>query len=134
MSAPPAAESAAPPPERWAPGQLALIAAAAILTVLVVLTLLGQARVLRESEAAALNAVFLGVCGLANGVIGAAGRRKQRWPTAAMAYRLAMWCFFLAALHAVKYHFAVEREIKEDLIRRAGEKYEQMQRLKEPQE
>ena len=93
---------------------MALIAAVAILTVLVVLTLLGQAGVLRESEAAALNAVFLGVCGLAAGVIGAAERRKARWPPAAVAYRLAMWCFFLAAVHAAKYHFAVERETKEE--------------------
>jgi len=125
----PAAESPALPPGRWAPGQVALIAAAVVLTVLVVTTLLGQAGVLPESEAAGLNAVFLAVCGLAAGLIGAAERRKERWPRATVAYRVAMWCFFLAAVHAVKFHVAAERETEEDRIRRDSERYEQMQRL-----
>lgn len=118
----PAAES---PPRRWAPGQAALIAAAVILVVLVVTTLLGQAGVLLESAAAAMSAAFLGVCGLVAGLIGAGERRKERWPGATMAYRVAMWCFFLAALHALKFHAAAERE--------ASEFFEQVQRLKERQ-
>ena len=110
---------------------MALIAAVAILAILVGVTLLGQAGVLPESETAAVNAVFLGACGLAAGLIGAGERRKERWPQAAIAYRLAMWCFFLAAVHAVKYHVAAGREAEEERIRRASEKFEQMQRLRE---
>ncbi|MFI5338083.1 MAG: hypothetical protein ACHQ5A_14940 [Opitutales bacterium] len=131
MSEQPATEAPAVPPGGRTPGQVALIAAAAILAILVVATLLGQAGVLPESETAAVNAVFLGACGLAAGVIGAGERRKERWPRATVAYRLAMWCFFLAAVHAVKFHVAAGREAEEERIRRASEKFEQLQRLKE---
>jgi hypothetical protein len=121
MQEPPADET--PPPARWSLGPAALVAAAVILAVLVVLTLLGQAGVLPESEAAGLDAVFLGVCGLVAGLVGAGERRKQRWPGATIAYRVAMWCFFLASLHAVKYHVATQRE--------AGELFEKLKHLKE---
>jgi DMSO/TMAO reductase YedYZ heme-binding membrane subunit len=113
-----------PPPGRWAPGQAALVAAVVILAVAVGATLAGQAGLLPQSDAAVLNAVFLGTCGLVAGLIGAGQRRKERWPGAATAYRLAMWCFFLAALHAVKYHVA-ERD---ERIRQALERYERQQR------
>jgi hypothetical protein len=121
------------PPATRAPGQAALVAAAVILAALVVVTLLGQAAVLPQSEAAALNAAFLGVSGLVAGLVGAGQRRRQRWPGATAAYRLAMWCFFLAALHAVKYHVAADREAEEDRIRRASQRFEEMQRLQEQQ-
>jgi hypothetical protein len=114
------------PPSRWAPGQVALIAAAVILVVVVGATLLGQAGVLPESATAALNALFLAVCGAVAGLIGAGRRRAQRWPEAVVAYRVAMWCFFLAALHAVKYHVAAEREALAAIAREASEKHERL--------
>ena len=89
------------------------------------MTLLGQAGVLPDSGAAGISAAFLGVCGLAAGLIGAAERRQERWPKAVMAYRVAMWCFFLAVLHVVKYHVAAEREAVEERVRNALEQYRQ---------
>jgi DMSO/TMAO reductase YedYZ heme-binding membrane subunit len=119
MSEQPADESA---PPRWSPGQVALVVAAAALAVVVGVTLLGQAGVLPDSGAAGISAAFLGVCGLTAGLIGATERRKERWPKAVMAYRVAMWCFFLAALHVVKYHVADEREATEERVRNALER------------
>jgi hypothetical protein len=116
-------DGAPPPPGRWAPGQVALVAAAVILALVVLGTLLGQADVLAESAAAESVAVFLAVCGAIAGLIGALRRRAQRWPDAVVAYRLATWCFFLAALHAVKYHVAVEREAREERAREAYERH-----------
>lgn len=124
MSEQPAAESA--PPPRWSPGQVALAVAVGALVVVVGVTLLGQAGVLPESGAAGISAAFLGVCGLAAGLLGRAERRKERWPKAVMAYRVAMWCFFLAALHVVKYHVAAEREAVEERVRNALERYRQL--------
>jgi len=126
MPEPSPAELSPQPTRRWTPSQAALVAAVIILVVVVVTTLLGQAGVLRESDTASLNAVFLATCGLVAGVIGAGQRRQQRWPGAATAYRVAMWCFVLAALHAVKYHVAAEGEAREDRIRRASEFQEKM--------
>jgi len=80
--------------------------------------------VLPESVAAGLSGLFLVVCGLVAAVIGADQRRKERWPAATTAYRVAMWCFFLAALHAVKYHVAADREQKNEF-------FEKMRRLEE---
>jgi DMSO/TMAO reductase YedYZ heme-binding membrane subunit len=125
------AESPPPPTSRWTASQAALVAAVVILVVVVVMTLLGQAGVLPQSDAASLNAVFLATCGLVAGVIGAGQRRQERWPGAATAYRVAMWCFVLAALHAVKYHVAAEGEAKEDRIRRASEFQEKMRQQRE---
>jgi predicted benzoate:H+ symporter BenE len=113
----PAGEAPSQPSGRWSPGQAALVAAAVLLAVVVGATVLGQAGVLPESMAAALAALFLALCGLMAGLIGADHRRKERWPGAATAYRVAMWCFFLAALHAVKFHVAVEREAEEERVR-----------------
>jgi hypothetical protein len=126
-------ESPPQPAGRWAPSQAALVAAAVILALVVGATLLGQAGLLPESEAAALNALFLGTCGLVAGLIGAGQRRKERWPGAAMAYRVAMWCFLLFALHAVKYHVTAEREAKDERIRRASEFQEKMNQREEQQ-
>jgi len=117
-------QGAEPPPDRRAPGQVALVAAAVILAAVVGSTLLGQAGVLPESVAAGLSGLFLVVCGLVAAVIGADQRRKERWPAATTAYRVAMWCFFLAALHAVKYHVAADREQKNEF-------FEKMRRLEE---
>src|SRR5690349_3200096 len=122
MSEQPAGEPA--PPARWSAGQVALAVAAVLLMVLVVVTLLGQAGVMAESAAAALNGALLTVSGLGAGVIGALRRRAGRWPEAATAYRLAMWCFFLAGLHAVKYHVAVGRE-RTEAVQRALDQYQQ---------
>jgi hypothetical protein len=44
---------------------------------------------------------------------------------AVVAYRVAMWCFFLAAVHVAKYHVAAEREAVEERVRNALEKYRQ---------
>jgi hypothetical protein len=121
-----AAESPPQPTSRWTPFQAALVAAVVILAAVVVTTLLGQAGVLSGSDAASLNAVFLATCGLVAGVIGAGQRRQERWPGAATAYRVAMWCFVLAALHAVKYQVASESEAKDERIRRASEFQEKM--------
>jgi hypothetical protein len=115
----------ATPPPRWTPGQVALVAALVILTAVVTVTLLGQAGVLPESVAAAVNGLFLALCGLVAGVIGADQRRKERWPGATTAYRIATWCFFLAAMHAVKYHVAAEHEAVEERVRNALERYQQ---------
>jgi DMSO/TMAO reductase YedYZ heme-binding membrane subunit len=122
MSEQPAVES---PPPRWSPGQVALAVAVGALAVVVGVTLLGQAGVVSESTAAALSAAFLGVCGLAAGLIGADQRRKEHLPRAVTAYRVAMWCFFLAALHVAKYHVAAEREAVEERVRNALERYRQ---------
>ena len=134
MSPPNPNEGAAPAPGRWAPGQAALVAAALILAAVVVATLLGQAGVLSQSDAASLNAVFLCTCGLVAGLIGAGQRRQERWPGAALAYRVAMWCFFLAALHAVRYHVASQREAEDERIRRASEFQEKMRQTREPKD
>ncbi|HEX5272681.1 MAG TPA: hypothetical protein VFW33_19425 [Gemmataceae bacterium] len=112
-------------PPRWSPGQVALAVAVGALVVVVGVTLLGQAGMLSDSAAAGLSAVFLGVCGLAAGLVGADQRRKERWPKAVTAYRVATWCFFLAALHVVKYHVAAEREAVEERVRNALERYRQ---------
>jgi hypothetical protein len=96
-------------------------------------TLLGQAGVLPESASAALNLVFLGTCGTVAGLIGAGQRRKGHWPGAATAYRVATWCFFLAALHAVKYHVAAGHEAAEERARQESEFFEQMRQLKQQQ-
>jgi DMSO/TMAO reductase YedYZ heme-binding membrane subunit len=132
MSDQPPVESPPQPTGRWGPSQAALVAATVILAVVVVTTLLGQAGVLPQSDAESLNAVFLATCGLVAGLIGAGQRRQERWPGSATAYRVAMWCFFLAALHAVKFHIAVEREAEDDRRRRASEILEKM-RLTEEQ-
>jgi Ca2+/H+ antiporter len=108
-----------PAPPRWSAGQVALAVAVGALAVVVIITLLGQAGVVSDSIAAGMAAAFLGVCGLAAGLIGGDQRRKERWPKAVMAYRVAMWCFFLAALRVAKYHVAAERET----VRNALEKY-----------
>ncbi len=115
------------PPGRWAPGQVTLVAAAVVLAVVVGATLLGQAGVLPESSAAGLAAFFLAVCGLVAGLVGGDQRRKERWPGAAAAYRVAMWCFFLAALHAVKYHVAADREADAERARQQVERLRQEQ-------
>jgi hypothetical protein len=119
-------QPAAAPPPRWSPNQLALVVAVGALAVVVGVTLLGQAGVVSESVAAGLAAAFLGVCGLAAGLIGSAERRKERWPKAVTAYRVATWCFFLAALHVLKYHVAAEREAVEQAVRNAAERYRQL--------
>jgi hypothetical protein len=119
------------PPGRWAPGQVALVAAAVVLAVVVGATLLGQAGVLPESMAAALAGFFLGVCGLVAGLIGADQRRKERWPGSATAYRVAMWCFLLASIHALKFHVAADREAEEERVRQKSEFQEKMRGLKE---
>src|SRR5205085_8707591 len=93
-----------PAPGRWTPGQRALVAAVVILAVQVVTTLRGRGDALPRSTAAALNASFVAVCGLVAGLVGAGERWKQRWPGSAVAYRLAMWCFVLAAVHVIAYH------------------------------
>ncbi len=120
MSEQPADDAPAP---RWTPGQVALAVAVGALAVVVGVTLLGQAGVVSDSIAAGMAAAFLGVCGLAAGIIGADQRRKEKWPKAVMAYRVAMWCFFLAALHVAKYHIAAEREAVEERVRNALERY-----------
>jgi DMSO/TMAO reductase YedYZ heme-binding membrane subunit len=122
MSEQPESES---PPPRWSPGQVALAVAVGALAVVVGVTLLGQAGVVSNSTAAGLSAGFLGVCGLAAGLIGSAERTKERWPRAVTAYRVAMWCFFLTAVHVAKYHVSAERETKEEVIRDALERYRQ---------
>jgi hypothetical protein len=119
----PGGDVGAPPPGRWGPGQVALVAAAVILALVVLGTLLGQADVMPESAAAESVAVFLAVCGAMAGLIGALRRRAQRWPDAVAAYRLATWCFFLAALHAVKYHVAADREARDARAREAYERH-----------
>jgi hypothetical protein len=113
------------PPPRWSPGQVGLAVAVGALAVVVGVTLLGQAGVMSNSTAAALSAGFLGVCGLGAGLIGAAERGKGRWPRAVTAYRVAMWCYFLAAVHVAKYHVAAEREAVEERVRDALERYRQ---------
>jgi DMSO/TMAO reductase YedYZ heme-binding membrane subunit len=122
MSEQPAGE---PLPPRWSPGQVALVVAVGALAVVVGVTLLGQAGVVSNSTAAALSAGFLGVCGLSAGLIGAAARGKGRWPQAVTAYRVAMWCFFFAAVHVAKYYIAAEREAVEERVRDALERYRQ---------
>jgi hypothetical protein len=126
MSEQPAAEPA-PPPARWSAGQAALVVAVALLAALVVVTLLGQAAVMPQSMAAAVNAGLLAVSGLVAALVGAARRRAGRWPEATTAYRLAMWCYFIAGLHAVKYYVAVERETVEARVQRALDLYRQQQ-------
>jgi hypothetical protein len=100
------------------------VGAVGILAVVVGLSLLGQFGALLRSNAAALSAAFAATCGLVAGVMGAAQRRKDNWPAAGTAYRVAMWCFVLTCFQLATYQAALDTE-KAERVQRALEEYQQ---------
>jgi hypothetical protein len=65
---------------------------------------------LTETAAVAIGMLYFATVGVGAAMVAANYRKKGNVDTALTAYRIAVWCWFLAFMVALSFHGAIERD------------------------